>query len=85
MPIKDPPYTFDDPAFPQLHHGLPLKEIGLTKREYFAMHALQGISSSITIGRAEYMPLIAKTAVQYADALIAELEKPEGQERSDDD
>ena len=56
--------------------------IGLTKREHFAAVALQGLvagaSSSLEImkelgGKDEI--ILSKSAVQYADALIAELNK----------
>lgn len=47
------------------------KEEGITKREYFAAMALQGFStfSYVSPERA------AKNAVEYADALIKELNK----------
>lgn len=46
---------------------------GLTKREQFAMAAIQGLASSA----AEYSRFheMAKDAVAIADALLAELEK----------
>lgn len=44
---------------------------GLTKREYFAAMAMQG---SITRGR-DNQDDIAKWAVEYSEALLAELEK----------
>ena len=48
---------------------------GLTKREMFAMNAMQGILSNsalkMDINRIE----IANFAIGYADALLAELEK----------
>lgn len=45
--------------------------IGLTKREQFAMAALQGILSQMSL----YPKDAAETAVRHADALLAELEK----------
>lgn len=47
-------------------------EFGLTKREYFAAMAMQGILSG-----AQYIDYekFAKVAVESADALIAELNK----------
>jgi hypothetical protein len=44
---------------------------GLTKREYFAAMAMQGLIDKR--GNAE--SITAKTAVSYADALIKELSK----------
>jgi len=48
--------------------------IGLTKREYFAAMAMQGMlaNSSYT----DSIEGIAKAAVAYSDALLAELDKP---------
>ena len=59
----------DDPAYPCS------KIKGLTKREYFAAMAMTGYLASVptdTIERPEYA---ASHAVQYADALINELNK----------
>jgi hypothetical protein len=51
--------------------GMELDETGLTKREYFAAIALQGLlSDSHLLG---YARDFASTAVKYADALIDEL------------
>lgn len=57
-----------------------------TKREQFAMAAMQGLlSKGMTVKELESLPdsdnelslaqIFAKTSVAYADALIAELEK----------
>ena len=50
---------------------------GLTKREMFAMAAMQGILSSGATykGSAENRNLLAADAVAHAEALLAELEK----------
>jgi len=66
----------DEPAFPT---DAKVLRRGLTKREYFAAMAMQGIardwSNDVTNWRIEKM---AKCAVEYADALLAALErKPE--------
>lgn len=48
---------------------------GLTKREYFAAMAMQGLlaqDADLNWGA----PLIARYAVEQADELLAELEKP---------
>lgn len=50
---------------------------GLTKRELFAAMAMQGLCSTFTIGRdqPELQTATADSAVKYADALLAELER----------
>jgi len=69
----------DQPAYPQ--HGWTndpkildrmRHQSGLTKREYFAAMAMQGILSN-------NLPWnnIVKASIDYADALLAELEKKE--------
>ncbi len=57
-------------AFPKRADGAP--QTGLTKREYFAAMAMQGLAS--VEGNIEHM---AHDAVKIADALLAELEKTE--------
>lgn len=53
---------------------------GLTKREYFATLAMQGLVSNIRSGSPDSMlekpKNVAGWAVAFADALIAELNKP---------
>lgn len=46
---------------------------GLTKREMFAMHAMQGLLASVF--EPETLECFAIAAVKHADALLAELEK----------
>lgn len=53
-------------------------DCGLTKREYFAVMALQGLVSN----KGSYFPdcentgkLVAQASIKYADALILELNK----------
>lgn len=73
----------DRPAFPEWD----LNEKGLTKREYFAAKAMQGILSNQANSHLDLMgvntsgPLgfiaanfAAKEAVQYADELLKQLE-----------
>lgn len=59
-----------------LHEGCLL---GVTKREMFAMHAMQGLLSSASdsngIWTNEGPELVANEAVRFADALLAELDK----------
>lgn len=66
----------NDSAFPMLYESK-----GLTKREYFAAMAMNGISvwdaevnEPIHTGKTEEL---ARACVAYADALIAELSKTE--------
>ena len=53
--------------------GTPREDLqrGLTKREYFAAMAMQGMTSNNSIT----VETVAAWAVQYADALLAELGK----------
>ena len=52
--------------------GMPEAHYGLTKREMFAMHIMAGLAAdSECVGNAE---VIARCAVNLADALLAELE-----------
>jgi hypothetical protein len=82
--------TGNEPAFPdplrggeqsivnQAPHNEP---IGLTKREYIATHALQGILSgrdTNTIVSRGLWGRIASESVKIADTLIAELNIPTG-------
>jgi hypothetical protein len=48
---------------------------GLTKREYFAVLALQGICVEKYVQRDNDREMIAQWSVKMADALLAELEK----------
>jgi hypothetical protein len=48
---------------------------GLTKREMFAMAAMQGILSSLPSNAVFSYQTTAKCSVEQADALLAELEK----------
>jgi hypothetical protein len=61
-----------EPAFPIQTNSTTIS-VGLTKREYFAGLALQGLL--VNISEDEPTLIIAKRAALYADALIAELEK----------
>lgn len=50
---------------------------GLTKREHFAVMAMQGIISSGNLAASENISEnMAKWAVRHANALLAELDKP---------
>lgn len=56
---------------------------GLTKREYFAGLAMQGLMVDVGRGSSEQWDaaLMAKNSVRGADALIAELSKAEGESK----
>ena len=69
----------DMPAMPIELSGFglyaPEAHYGLTKREMFAMAAMQGILASLT-DDADISPEgLARSAVRNADALLAELER----------
>lgn len=51
------------------------QDVIITKREIFAAMSMQGILSSADVFYGEAPSYIAKRAVDYADALIAELAK----------
>ena len=56
----------------------------LTKREHIAAMCLQGLLSTITIGRDEYIEHMCKTAVKCADALIRHLDTTNADRHSED-
>lgn len=64
----------DHPAFLKADH-MYMSELGLTKREYFAAMAMQGIEARQPGGKLSGFDEFAYLAVQMADALIAELNK----------
>jgi hypothetical protein len=70
----------DKPAHPfnAIQHGYQ-PSFGLTKREYFAGLAMQGMVTashySMSIGHLPQLDVCVKHAVEMADALLAELEK----------
>ena len=67
----------DKPAYPLNPESTFDNENGLTKREYFAAMAMQGILSSrelyLAIIRDGENPMVA--AIEYADELLKQLEK----------
>lgn len=58
---------FYNDEFSRIHSG-----IGLTKREYFASMAMQGIAQHYSKGQDT---ALAEKAIKFADALIKELNK----------
>ncbi len=71
--------TGNDPACPFVvpfgHAGW---NSGLTKREYFAAKALQGLLTTVYQGDMPWEALPVE-AVRFADLLIAELNRKEGE------
>jgi hypothetical protein len=66
------------PAFAMLDPNGSYTQYGLTKREYFAGLAMQGILASNTEGLASGridIPGLIESAVRSADTMLAELEK----------
>ena len=71
----------DEPAFPTYGevHSFTNQFVGhslvggLTKREYFAAKAMQGLLAAVYSSKGS--TTISENAVSYADALIAELKK----------
>ena len=63
------------PAHPiQYQDGWNENETGLSKREYFAGLAMQGILANQTL-TSKLCSQVAKWSVEMSDALLAELEK----------
>lgn len=67
----------NEPAFPLVELVSPDRDVyyGLTKREYFAGLAMQGMLAK-GVDTVLIKP-VAIDAVRYADALLAELERKE--------
>ena len=64
-----------DSVSPIIGNACEIKSIGMTKREYFAAMAMQGILAAHESGVTLYYAGMALNAVECADALIKELEK----------
>lgn len=77
MPSKAEISNTDEAFAYQLDHGSKFQFPGLTKREMFAMHAMHGLISSDYKNGSEKMNSedVALMSVDYADALLAELER----------
>ena len=58
----------------QLNNGESIYSAGLTKREYFAAMAMQGL-----VDRHISYEVVAEHAVKYGDALLKELDKPKSE------
>lgn len=62
----------DDAVYQSNYDDNFAPEYGLTKREYFAAMAMQGILSG---GRDRVIVDVVRKAVMYSDALLEELDK----------
>jgi len=65
----------NDPAF-NAYSTDHLRVIGLTKREYFAAMAMCGALANTHMSIDSHPSIYAVKSVAFADALIAELNKP---------
>jgi len=61
---------------------LTVAAAGLTKRELFAMFAMQSLTKPMMNSNHHQPDVVAAWAVLYADALIAELNKPAPEKES---
>lgn len=67
-----------EPAYstpPNQNYGNTWATGGLTKRELVAAMAMQGLLANAISGRHRIPELLSTDAIQYADALLAELER----------
>lgn len=65
----------DRPAFANPGSDQGPGSSGLTKREYFAAMAMQGLVGSWMVGNCDHSQRLAEDSVKCADALLLELEK----------
>lgn len=73
----------DLPAMPTIYGDMApngqreiyCSDVGMTKREMMAMHAMNGILASLTDEHDLSCGELARCAVRNADALLAELER----------
>ena len=65
--------TSEQPAFPASQSNFNKDEAGLTKREYFAAMAMQGLLSGRNIEGYNRPSEFAELSVQFADELIKQL------------
>lgn len=74
MPLTGDAYT-DFSSHLNKGHGFEPECLGLTKREMFAMAAMQGLCANSIAGPHHAPDFLSKEAVMHADALLAELDK----------
>lgn len=65
----------DDAVYPSNYDDNFAPEYGLTKREYFAAMAMQGVMASGNVGKGNTLEEVVEDAVKLADALLKELVK----------
>ena len=77
MPLSGDAYQDFAGYVPDGKHSYNPECQGLTKREYFAGLAMQGLCNAADISGVwqHDSGIVAATAVEYADALLAELER----------
>lgn len=63
------------PAYALQNGELIWPSPGLTKRELFAMAAMQGLAGVYADGGSDFSDCVAKLAVSHADSLLRELAK----------
>ena len=66
--------AFSKAEFYHSEHGIDFAQMGLTKREYFAAMAMQGISANVSLTGSSFEK-IAEWSVKQAEALIEALNK----------
>lgn len=66
--------AFSKAAFYHPDGGTDSPQVGLTKREYFAAMAMQGLCANSVPGPHHGFERLATESVQYADALLKALD-----------
>jgi len=62
-----------EPAFPLLETGQTGERVGMTKRELYALHAMQGLLSNPEVISKQWMVgKVAEMAFIHADAMLLE-------------
>lgn len=76
--FNDPAFPVTEPVYPSAHH--PGWANGLTKREYFAGLALQGLLSNTELNKPNkfinteaWLGTMAQSSVDFADKLLEKL------------
>ena len=73
---ESPMFPLDTSSENRIHEGYGKKFIGLTKREYFAGLAMQGLLASMRgfAATTDFVSHLNNTAIKYADELLKQLE-----------
>jgi hypothetical protein len=64
----------NQPAYPQKKEFIDVDETGLTKREYFAAMAMQGILANASWNDGGNPKHVSESSVVFADELLKQLE-----------